>query len=74
LEKQLSRDGIRVARRTVERLIKRQELQGVRHGKVVRTTTPDTSAPCPMDRVQRVFKAERPNQLWARAPDDESDA
>jgi Transposase and inactivated derivatives len=39
-------------------------LRGVRRGKVVRTTTPDASAPCPLDRVQRVFKAERPNQLW----------
>ncbi|MFC0585754.1 IS3 family transposase, partial [Ralstonia solanacearum] len=62
--KQMNREGIRVARCTVERLMKRQGLQGVRRGKVVRTTTPDTSAPCPLDRVQRVFKAERPNQLW----------
>ncbi|CAJ0783623.1 IS3 family transposase IS401 [Ralstonia chuxiongensis] len=61
--KQMSREGIRVARCTVERLMKRQGLQGVRRGKVVRTTTPDTSAPCPLDRVRRVFKAERPNQL-----------
>nr|AAA25862.1 IS401 transposase subunit; putative [Burkholderia cepacia]prf//2113421B transposase [Burkholderia cepacia] len=60
----MNREGIRVARCTVERLMKRQGLQGVRRGKVVRTTTPDTSAPCPLDRVQRVFKAERPNQLW----------
>ncbi len=62
--KQMNREGIRVARCTVERLMQRQGLQGVRRGKVVRTTTPDTLAPCPMDRVQRVFKAERPNQLW----------
>ncbi|CAJ0780670.1 IS3 family transposase IS401 [Ralstonia mannitolilytica] len=62
--KQMNREGIRVARCTVERLMQRQGLQGVRRGKVVRTTTPDTSAPCPLDRVQRVFKAERPNQLW----------
>ncbi len=62
--KQMNREGIRVARCTVERLMKRQGLQGVRRGKVVRTTTPDTSSPCPLDRVQRVFKAERPNQLW----------
>nr|CUV26652.1 transposase [Ralstonia solanacearum] len=60
----MNREGIRIARCTVERLMKRQGLQGVRRGKVVRTTTPDTSAPCPLDRVQRVFKAERPNQLW----------
>jgi len=62
--KPMNREGIRVARCTVERLTKRQGLRGVRRGKVVRTTTPDASAPCPLDRVQRVFKAERPNQLW----------
>jgi putative transposase len=39
-------------------------LQGRRRGKVVRTTVPDTKAPCPLDRVNRQFKAERPNQLW----------
>lgn len=60
----MNREGIRVARCTVERLMKRLGLHGVRRGKVVRTTTPDISAPCPIDRVQRVFKAERPNQLW----------
>ena len=44
--------------------MKRLGLQGVRRGKVVRTTVSDTKAPCPLDRVNRVFKAERPNQLW----------
>jgi transposase InsO family protein len=39
-------------------------LQGVRRGKSVPTTTPDSSVPCPLDRVNRVFKADRPNQLW----------
>jgi len=33
-------------------------------GKVVRTTVPDAKAPCPLDRVNRQFKAQRPNQLW----------
>ena len=61
---QMNREGIRVARCTVERLMGRLGLQGVRRGKSVRTTTPDTSAPCPLDRVNRVFKADRPNQLW----------
>src|SRR5439155_15589981 len=49
---------------TVERLMRRLGLQGVRRGKVVRTTVSDSSAPCPLDRVNRQFKAERPNQLW----------
>ena len=61
---QMNREGIRVARCTVERLMSRLGLQGVRRGKSVRTTTPDTSAPCPLDRVNRIFKADRPNQLW----------
>lgn len=61
---QMNREGIRVAHCTVERLMKRLGLQGARRGKSVRTTTPDAAAPCPLDRVNRVFKAERPNQLW----------
>ncbi len=28
------------------------------------TTVPDAKAVCPLDRVNRVFKAQRPNQLW----------
>ena len=39
-------------------------LQGVRRGKVVRTTISDMKAPCPLDRANRQFRAERPNQLW----------
>ncbi len=39
-------------------------LAGARRGKRIRTTTPDTSAPCPLDRVNRQFKADRPNELW----------
>ena len=62
--KQMNREGVTIARCTVERLMKRLGLQGVRRGKVVRTTISDTKLPCPLDRVNRVFKAERPNQLW----------
>jgi transposase InsO family protein len=62
--KQMNREGIAVARCTVERLMRRLGLEGVRRGKTVRTTTPDTSAPCPLDRVNRQFQADRPNQLW----------
>jgi putative transposase len=53
-----------VARCTVERLMRKQGLRGVIRGKVVRTTIPDTAAPCPLDLVHRQFKADRPNQLW----------
>ena len=62
--KQMNREGLSIARCTVERLMKRLGLQGVRRGKVVRTTLSDMKAPCPLDRVNRQFKAERPNQLW----------
>ena len=62
--RQLQREGIQVARCTVERLMRRLGLRGVRRGKVVRTTFGDAAAPCPLDRVNRQFKADRPNQLW----------
>ena len=61
---QMNREGTIVARCTVERLMKHLGLQGVRRGKVVRTTIPDKSVACPLDRVNRQFKAQRPNQLW----------
>ena len=62
--RQLEREGITVARCTVERLMRRQGLRGVMRGKVVRTTISDSNAPCPLDKVNRQFRAERPNQLW----------
>lgn len=61
--RQLQREGVQVARCTVERLMRRLGLRGVRRGKVIRTTFGDTAAPCPLDRVNRQFKADRPNQL-----------
>ena len=60
----MSREGVRMARCTVEQLMKKLGLQGVRRGKVVRTTIPDAKGACPMDRVNRQFRADRPNQLW----------
>ena len=62
--RQLRREGADVARCTVERLMRRTGLRGVVRGGVVRTTVPDTKVPCPLDRVNRQFKAQRPNQLW----------
>ena len=61
---QLHREGVAVARCTVERLMRLSGLRGVRRGKVVRTTISDRAVPCPLDRVNRQFKADRPNQLW----------
>ena len=62
--RQLRREGTAVARCTVERLMRKLGLRGVMRGKVVRTTVSDGKAPCPLDRVNRQFRAERPNQLW----------
>ena len=62
--KQMNREGVEVARCTVERLMRRLGLRGVKRGKVVRTTVSDNKAPCPLDKVNRQFRAERPNQLW----------
>ena len=62
--KQMNREGMAVARCTVERLMLSLGLRGVRRGKVVRTTIGDMTAVRPLDRVNRQFKADRPNQLW----------
>ena len=62
--RQLAREGTAAARCTVERLMKRLGLRGVMRGKVVRTTISDRKATCPLDKVNRHFKADRPNQLW----------
>lgn len=62
--RQLHREKQTVARCTVERLMRRLGIEGARRGKKVRTTVPDTALPCPLDHVNRQFKADRPNQLW----------
>jgi len=62
--KQMNREGDTVARCTVERLMRRLGLRGVKRGKVVRTTISDTKIVCPLDKVNRQFRAQRPNQLW----------
>jgi transposase InsO family protein len=62
--RQLGREGISVARCTVARLMRQMGLHGVLRGKEVRTTIPDKAMPCPSDRVNREFRASRPNLLW----------
>jgi putative transposase len=62
--RQLGREGIGAARCTVARLMRTMSLQGIVRGRKVRTTVPDPSAVCPLDRVNRRFKAPRPNALW----------
>jgi transposase InsO family protein len=62
--RQLGREGMSVARCTVERLMGQMGLQGVIRGKPVRTTISDKAAPCPLDHVNRQFSAPAPNMLW----------
>ena len=62
--RQLGREGVAVARRTVERLTRRMGLRGAVRGKETRTTIADKAAPCPADEVNRQFRAPHPNALW----------
>jgi putative transposase len=62
--RQLSREGMSVARCTVVRLMRQMALRGVVCGKETRTTVADKATPSPMDRVNRQFRAPRPNLLW----------
>ena len=62
--RQLNREGIAVARCTVERLMAGLGLQGVIRGKPIKTTIADRAAPCPLDHVNRQFHAPAPNMLW----------
>jgi putative transposase len=62
---QLNKDGIRVARCTVERLMDDLGIEGCRRGRVfVRTTEGDDTLERPADLVQRDFRASAPNRLW----------
>lgn len=62
--RQLTREGIAVARCTVARLMAEMGLAGVVRGRVKKTTVRDLAAPCPDDRVRREFHAPVPNRLW----------
>jgi transposase InsO family protein len=62
--RQLRREGFETARCSVERLMRNKGLQGVIRGKTLRTTSSDKAAPCPLDRVNREFRAACPNRLW----------
>jgi putative transposase len=62
--RQLLREGIDVARCTVERLMRAMGLRGVVRGRKVKTTIPDDLAERPRDLVKRNFTACRPNELW----------
>ena len=61
---QANREGIEVARCTVERMMRQMALRGAVRGKQVRTTNPEIGATRPADLVNREFRATAPNQLW----------
>ena len=62
--RQLQREGVEVARCTVERLMRLEGLKGVVRGEKKRTTIPDEDAARPADLVDRNFEADRPDRLW----------
>ncbi len=63
--RQLKREGVEVARCTVERLMRAMGLRGAVRGRAFKVTTvADESALRPQDLVRREFLATKPNQLW----------
>ena len=62
--KQLRREGVRVARCTVGRLMRAMGLAGAVRGRAWVITTEAGPSPHPADLVARDFTATRPNQLW----------
>lgn len=61
---QLKIEGVQVARCTIERLMRKHQIQGVWRGKGKRTTVSDDKQQRADDLVKRNFTASRPNQLW----------
>jgi putative transposase len=62
--RQLKREGFDMARCTVSRLMREMGLEGAIRGKPIRTTVSDRAATCPLDQVNRQFRAPAPNRLW----------
>ncbi len=62
--RELQRQGVKVARCTVERLMRQLGMKGVSRGGFKRTTVAAVEAPARPDLVKRDFSATRPNQLW----------
>ena len=62
--RQLQREGLEVARCSVERLMRGMGLEGAVRGRTYKTTISDEALDRPADLVQRNFSANRPNQLW----------
>mgnify|MGYP000208996487 CR=1 FL=1 len=60
----MKREKIDIARCTVERLMRQLGIQGVRRGKKIKTTYGEPANQCPLDKVNRQFRASQPNELW----------
>jgi putative transposase len=60
----MNREGIKMARCTVERLTGKLGLGGVRRGKRIRANRLNASAPCLLCRLHRQFELDRRNELW----------
>ena len=61
---QLLREGVRVGRKRVERLMREADLRGAYRSRYFRTTESDPSARVAPDLVKRQFHANAPNRLW----------
>lgn len=61
---QLKRDGVDVARCTVQRLMREMGLHGAVRGRTFKRTTMPGAGPRPSDLVERRFRAQAPNRLW----------
>ena len=61
---QMGREGFKVARCTMARLVREMAIRGVTRGKKVKTTWPATADIVPLDRVNRDFVVSAPNRLW----------
>lgn len=62
--RQLGQEGFDIVRCTVARLMKSMGIQGIICDKPHRTTIPDRSTPCLLDKVNRQFRVSAPNMLW----------
>ena len=61
---ELNSEGIKVARCTVERLMRKAGIEGCRNGKTQVTTVPGANPVAADDLVQRDFTADRPDAVW----------
>nr|WP_122072435.1 IS3 family transposase [Pseudophaeobacter sp. EL27] len=63
----MKREKIDIARCMVERLMRQLGIQGARRGKKIKTTCGQPADQCPLDKVNREFRASMPNELWVSA-------